>query len=381
VPLASSGSKLASQSVNFFELWRNDVYGKGAVMLAIATKCQILLYESPRGERSFRFVKASVHYVPPHSIRLISRQDFYTPLPAKKLAFTYQRIGDTGGEASGSRRGTPGPLDFGGKLCLFVVFEKKAGIIRLSDSTVSEVELYDDYPSSARDMAGSPSSTTFRRSVAGIEHIANALRDHKATWAIPTHLSLPETPESSEPTKERPPQRLVYLLTRGRSTHILPSPLPNPINSVRPYTIVNWETQPTRIITRLLTNLRGEKYLQIVGIGEDGVEVQELPLSFLGKGKGRQRSEPPLRVVEPVGIDAGFLCEGGAWDKQGNDGDASQSSWSSTASSSSVYGEDEPGVPTGIYAWSKKDSQDWRVFWLGLESSAGTAAAPASNYI
>lgn len=59
VPLATPNSRLASSSVSFFELWKNDSNGScGAAMLAIATKTSILLYET-KGERAFRFVKVS----------------------------------------------------------------------------------------------------------------------------------------------------------------------------------------------------------------------------------------------------------------------------------------------------------------------------------
>lgn len=54
VPLATPNSRLANSSVSFFELWKSD--SNGAAMLAIATKTNILLYET-KGERAFRFVK------------------------------------------------------------------------------------------------------------------------------------------------------------------------------------------------------------------------------------------------------------------------------------------------------------------------------------
>ena len=58
VPLATSNSRLASSSVLFFELWKNySSGGRGTAMLAIATKTNILLYETPKGERAFKFVK------------------------------------------------------------------------------------------------------------------------------------------------------------------------------------------------------------------------------------------------------------------------------------------------------------------------------------
>lgn len=58
VNLATAGSKLSNTQVLFFELWKNEGYGsRGTSMLAVATKACILLYETPKNERSFRFVK------------------------------------------------------------------------------------------------------------------------------------------------------------------------------------------------------------------------------------------------------------------------------------------------------------------------------------
>ena len=57
VPLASPNSKLAMQSVQFFELHRCPGRGRITARLAIVTKQNVLLYESVRGERAFRFVK------------------------------------------------------------------------------------------------------------------------------------------------------------------------------------------------------------------------------------------------------------------------------------------------------------------------------------
>lgn len=58
VPLASAGSRLLNASILSYALWRDDNRtGKGGQLLAVATKSNILLYETPRGERAFRFVK------------------------------------------------------------------------------------------------------------------------------------------------------------------------------------------------------------------------------------------------------------------------------------------------------------------------------------
>jgi len=60
VPLAAPGSRLAGASVLFFATWSDEArVGKatGGQLLAIATKTNILLYETPKGERAYRFVK------------------------------------------------------------------------------------------------------------------------------------------------------------------------------------------------------------------------------------------------------------------------------------------------------------------------------------
>jgi hypothetical protein len=59
VGLAAAGSRLLHTSVVCYALWR-DRNGRGlAALLAVATKSNILLYEKPKGERAFRFVKVS----------------------------------------------------------------------------------------------------------------------------------------------------------------------------------------------------------------------------------------------------------------------------------------------------------------------------------
>jgi hypothetical protein len=64
VTLSKPGSKLASMSVLFFELWRDSSGGPGAerTYLAVATRQCIFLYESVPGERAFRIVKVSTMY-------------------------------------------------------------------------------------------------------------------------------------------------------------------------------------------------------------------------------------------------------------------------------------------------------------------------------
>ena len=67
VPLAVPGSRLMNASVLTYALWRNDDQPRGSALLAVAIKSAVLLYESPRGERAFRFIKVS----PPQKKNLI----------------------------------------------------------------------------------------------------------------------------------------------------------------------------------------------------------------------------------------------------------------------------------------------------------------------
>jgi hypothetical protein len=63
VPLAVPGSRLMNASISTYALWRNDELPRGSALLAVAIKSAVLLYESPKGERAFRFVKVS--HIPP----------------------------------------------------------------------------------------------------------------------------------------------------------------------------------------------------------------------------------------------------------------------------------------------------------------------------
>lgn len=59
VPLAAPGSRLTNSSVLSYAIWtgNDQAIGRGGRLLAVATKTNILLYETPKGERAFRFVK------------------------------------------------------------------------------------------------------------------------------------------------------------------------------------------------------------------------------------------------------------------------------------------------------------------------------------
>ena len=58
VPLASPGSRLINQNILSYAFWCDENrQSRGGQLLAVATKSSILLYETPKGERAFRFVK------------------------------------------------------------------------------------------------------------------------------------------------------------------------------------------------------------------------------------------------------------------------------------------------------------------------------------
>lgn len=64
VPLATNASRLSNLSVISYALWEDETRkGQGGRLLAIATKNSILLYETLRRERAFRFVKVGPNYI------------------------------------------------------------------------------------------------------------------------------------------------------------------------------------------------------------------------------------------------------------------------------------------------------------------------------
>lgn len=246
--------------------------------------------------------------------------------------------------------------DFSGQLSLFVVFEKKAGLIRLIDAAVGEVELFEEGSTS-------PVAVSPRRPKSSLEAFGFA-RDPKGQWIPPVHASLPVPLPGGQVRSQE-----VYFVTRGRQTHILQCPLLIPISNHPPLKVLTWLSPPGSIAQRVCTGIDGRDFLQIVGFGEFGVEVQEVSLSFLAgrgpdKGKGRVVVEDVLRAQADVGGDAGFMCSGGQWHKPlrllgRSDSVTSYSTMSTLGISDQGYSD------AGFYGWCRKDTQDWRVFWLG----------------
>ncbi|KAF7302284.1 hypothetical protein MIND_00795700 [Mycena indigotica] len=355
VPLAAAGSRLLNLSILSFALWKREE-GNFGQFLAVATKGCILLYETPKNERAFRFVK-----------------EFYTPLQPKVISFFQQTVheiarsptdvhgrhrrnGSNGNNAairaSGGRTASvssPRITNYGAQLSIFVVFEKKAGWIRLADSAVGEMELADDAasPHNGHLRAVSMGPTGRRRS-APESHV------YHHGWIPPVRAELPS--------------RSVYLLTRGITTHIMPCPLPAQASTVQPLGSVTWHDSPSHVSPRL-----GPHCLQLVALGQGSVEVQEVPLSILGgdasgKGKGKASEPVVLRAEEDAGGETGFLSIGGHWDDARTTNLQRTYSTASDASFQSVDTDemvDKLRREQGVYGWCRKGLSDWRVFWLG----------------
>ncbi|KAI0092397.1 hypothetical protein BDY19DRAFT_924063 [Irpex rosettiformis] len=374
VPLAPPGTRLCGTSVVSYDLWAEpSERRRGAAYLAVIIKSNILLYHAPKGERAFRFVK-----------------DFYTPISARSVVFVQQSVQDMTRSPSDvgprSSRGLPGHhhhhsrhmkgMSVGGtpfypsQLSMFVIFEKKAGLIRIADSAVGEVELHDDPLSSLQNLLSpsmSSGSSLGRRSRSSWDGGKGFVKDSKAPWIAPTKISIPSVANRSTFSQN------MYILTRGKISHILPHPLPANLSSTPPYRIIHWTTPPMHVQTRTCRP-QGDTppYLQIIAFGEYGIEVQEMDLSSISqkqkKGKGRVDE---LRCAQAdIGGDTGFLVTGGHWDKQLYS-DYSPTTICETLDSISISElSTEELVDVlhsyeGMYGWVRKGHGDWRVFWLG----------------
>jgi hypothetical protein len=407
VPLAGPGSRLMNSPVSTYALWRSDEQSRSSALLAVAVKSAVLLYESPKGERAFRFVK-----------------EFYTPLPPRGIAFVCQSLQDnlarSASEASGFVRAAPQHLRasrgsmrqrptslmstvLNPQLSLFIVFEKKVGLIRIVNSAVGEVAFFEDtnlFPS--RDsLSPSQSGLANRRSRTSLDGFGMA-RDNRGSWTLPTKLDLPistaATSDTADPwdipltpstlVGDGPPQS-IYLLTRGKQSFVLPCPLPANLQATAPLLTFSWRSQPTFVAPRVIEVEGGgdgiggggggegggpspwsvaptrRQMLQLTAFGEDGLEVQETPLSFSAKEKAR--FEEPV-VSEVIIGETGFLCGGGHWHRP-YDAPLSRSySVRSGASFNSMATEEVVSrleSDKGIYGWQRKGMEDWRIFWIG----------------
>lgn len=202
-------------------------------------------------------------------------------------------------------------------------------------------------------------------------------RESKGPWLVPVKLELPSPFASTHPSVLS--TKSVYVLTRGKQTHVVPTPLPSPLAAHAPLRTFTWRTAPAHVTARVC-HVSVEDgcvpHLQLVALGPDGAEVQELPVSaVLAAGKGKVRAEEPLYAEADVGGDAGFLALGGHWHRANANADPgmltrapSVMSYTTFDSFDSLEGEEweaKMRLEQGLYGWVRKGAEDWRVFWLG----------------
>jgi len=260
------------------------------------------------------------------------------------------------------------PLSYGTHLSLFVVFDKKAGWIRLADSVVGEVELGEDggpQPPGLLYSRDTFSSTMSSASIRQRSRLSFDIRESVAKWIVPVHCELPVP---GQPGLTRP----VHILTRGKCTHVVPCPLP--IQTSPPLHAVFWKSHPKFVSPRvILSENDHQPLLQLVAFGENGIEIQEMGVSFMSiKGKGRAFPDELIRAEEDLGGDAGFLSLGGNWDRLEQVLSWKQGPMPSAASIFSAESDmDTADIlerlkrEEGIYGWCRKGLQDWRIFWVG----------------
>lgn len=272
------------------------------------------------------------------------------------------------------------PLRFGAHLSLFVVFEKKAGVIRLADAAVEEVELGDDGNSPTSSGSGpiflhptsslSSSTPSLRRQRA---RLSVEIRESASKWVAPVRCELPVAGFTLDQGITEP----VHILTRGKRTHVVPSPLPFKNSLYTPLYAVLWKSHPKHVSARVIvseSDLQADAtVLQLVSFSDNGIEVHETGLSFMRKGKGRAVPEEVVHAEEDLG-EAGFLGCGGNWNRMDQVFNLyGQRITGETASTASVDSMDSSDLVAylkreeGIYGWYRKDSEDWRIFWVGGE--------------
>lgn len=113
--------------------------------------------------------------------------------------------------------------------------------------------------------------------------------------------------------------------------------------------------------------------LQLVSFSDNGLEIHETSLGFMRKGKGRAIPEEEVHAEEDLG-ETGFLSCGGNWNRMDhvfNLNGQGMSMKTATSSTFSVDSTDSSEIMAslkreeGMYGWYRKDSEDWRIFWIG----------------
>jgi hypothetical protein len=283
------------------------------------------------------------------------------------------------------RISTPGDQSYGSQLSMFVIFEKKVGLIRISDSSVSEIELWDDggAPLSPTHTSSLPthlsgshlSSASIRRSIQALT------RDVKGQWLPLTKINIPHPPLANNTSNQLPSFKSIILMSRGKQTHLLHSPLPMPLTSNPPLRIIRWHTTPRQVAARLSSGGGQEIKLQLLAFGDMGVEVVEMGIDKLfrppdvqvspSKGKEKAKaisipSENVSRAFWDSSDETGYLAHGGFWDQLDITSGVPEPR-QQFHNSEGVGSHIEPGE--GVYVWSRKGLEDYKVLWFGDDVS------------
>ena len=317
------------------------------------------------------------------------QQEFYTPFQTRSLTFIKQAISDStqrhfpenvSGRFNSHRRSESGStlrgsfssstshttISYGTHLCLFVVFDKKAVWIRLGDSVVGEIELADDEEAPPASHLFSRISTVSTATLRTRARLSLDIRESISRWLAPVRCELPVPGQIDD-------LRPVYILTRGKRTHIIPCPFPTRSPPTPPLYAFFWKSSPKYISPRVIhakaDPINKPPLLQLVAFSDNGIEVQESTLTFLrNKGKGRAMPDDLIKSEEDIGGDTGFLAVGGNWDQldslYGSQPLSGQSMNSMDSYLMAGMRKDE-----GIYGWHRKGYEDWRVFWVGGDRS------------
>jgi hypothetical protein len=274
-------------------------------------------------------------------------QEFYTPLAPRSVTFVQQSVHSQtiSGSSDTNRLARPGnprrPSDtslnsalYPPQLCIFTIFEKKAGIIRIADSAVGELELFSGNDKDASVLPASYSSKdsvnrlgpNLSASISGNigshrrSHSAGSSRRERAGWLHPVRIDVPPPPSSANytlPVPGAPGNIPIYLLTRGKTTHVLPCPLPANIGAKPPLRVITWGTPPTHVSIRV-NQAGATPFLQAIAFSEDGLEIRELSRELIlgnDHAKGKSRAMEPILADADVGGEVGFLCAGGHWQR------------------------------------------------------------------
>ena len=259
-------------------------------------------------------------------------------------------------------------FSYGTHLGLFIVFDKKAVWVRLGDSAVGEVELADDDEALPVSHLFSRISTVSTATLRTRARLSLDIRESIAKWLVPVRCELPVPGQIDT-------LRPVYIITRGKRTHIIPCPFPTRSPPTPPLHAFFWKSSPKHISPRVIHSkndpISEPPLLQLVAFSDTGIEVQETTLTFLkNKGKGRAMPHDLVKAEEDIGGETGFLAVGGNWDQLDNlYGSQTPVSGQSIESMDSVDLIERMRRDEGIYAWYRKGSEDWRVFWVGGDRS------------